>query len=184
DRSLFEYRILRILIIRHHAPANTFPVADGPRMIMCRPRRGGREEVVVVGARPERPATIHQVASLAGVSHTTVSRYLQDKDSLKPQTRVKVDYAIKALDYRPNLHARSMRTRRTNRIAIVLPSGPNLPGRLLTAASETAHEAGYQIEVVGIDGGAKARSARVDELARSGQVEGILSISSIDIRTR
>ena len=130
-----------------------------------------------------RPATIHQVASLAGVSHTTVSRYLQDKDSLKPKTRVKVDYAIKALDYRPNLAARSMRTRRSNRIAIVLPSGP-LPGRLLQAASETAHEAGYQVEVVSVEGGARVRTARIDELAKSGQVEGILSISSIDLKGR
>ncbi|WP_152361774.1 LacI family DNA-binding transcriptional regulator [Microlunatus speluncae] len=130
----------------------------------------------------KRPATIHQVASLAGVSHTTVSRYLQDKDSLKPKTRVKVDFAIKTLDYRPNLVARSMRTRRTNRIAIVLPSGPHSPGRLLSAASETAHQAGYQVEIVSIEGGPRARAARVDELARSGQVEGILSISSIDVR--
>jgi DNA-binding LacI/PurR family transcriptional regulator len=133
---------------------------------------------------PKRPATIHQVARLAGVSHTTVSRYLQDKDSLKPTTRVKVDFAVKALDYRPNLVARSMRTRRTNRLAIVMSAGPNFPGRLLTAASETAHRAGYQVEVVSVEGGARARAARVDELASSGQVEGILAVSSIDLSGR
>lgn len=133
---------------------------------------------------PKRPATIHQVARLAGVSHTTVSRYLQDKDNLKPTTRVKVDYAVKALDYRPNLVARSMRTRRTTRLAIVLPSGPFFPGRLLRAASETAHAAGYQVEVVSVEGGSRARSARIDDLANSGQVEGILSISSIDLKGR
>ncbi|MFC7624083.1 LacI family DNA-binding transcriptional regulator [Microlunatus sp. GCM10028923] len=132
-----------------------------------------------------RPATIHQVARLAGVSHTTVSRYLADKESLKPTTRVKVDFAVKALDYRPNLVARSMRTRRTNRLAIVLPSGPNhFPGRLLAAASETAHQAGYQVEMVSVEGSVRARSARILDLARSGQVEGILSISSIDVRGR
>ena len=132
---------------------------------------------------PSRPATIHQVARLAGVSHTTVSRYLQDKESLKPTTRVKVDFAVKALDYRPNLVARSMRTRRTNRLAIVLPSSPRqFPGRLLAAAAETAHQAGYQVEMVNVEGSMRARAARIDELARSGQVEGILSISSIDVR--
>ncbi len=82
----------------------------------------------VADATPKRPATIHEVARLAGVSHTTVSRYLQDKDSLKPKTRIKVEFAVKALDYRPNLVARSMRTRRTNRLAIVLASGPYFPG--------------------------------------------------------
>ncbi|MEU8222440.1 LacI family DNA-binding transcriptional regulator [Kribbella sp. NPDC048915] len=130
---------------------------------------------------PKRPATIHQVASLAGVSHTTVSRYLQDKDSLKPKTRVKVEDAVKALDYRPNLVARSMRTRHTNRLAIVLASGAQFPGRLLAAASRTAHEAGYQVEIVSVEGGAGERASRIDELARSGQVEGILALSPVDL---
>ncbi|NUR93996.1 MAG: LacI family DNA-binding transcriptional regulator [Kribbellaceae bacterium] len=133
-------------------------------------------------ARPKRPATIHEVASLAGVSHTTVSRYLQDKDSLKPKTRVKVEFAVKTLDYRPNLVARSMRTRHTNRLAIVLASGDHFPGRLLAAASRTAHEAGYQVEIVSVEGGPAARSARIDELARSGQVEGILALSPITMK--
>ncbi|WP_327635914.1 LacI family transcriptional regulator [Kribbella sp. NBC_00482] len=130
----------------------------------------------------KRPATIHQVASLAGVSHTTVSRYLQDKDSLKPKTRIKVEYAVKALDYRPNLVARSMRTRHTNRLAIVLASGAHFPGRLLAAASRTAHDAGYQVEIVSVEGGARERSERIDELARSGQVEGILALSPISLK--
>lgn len=133
-------------------------------------------------AASKRPATIHQVASLAGVSHTTVSRYLQDKDSLKPKTRIKVEYAVKALDYRPNLVARSMRTRHTNRLAIVLASGAHFPGRLLAAASRTAHEAGYQVEIVSVEGGSQERSARIDELARSGQVEGILALSPISLK--
>jgi DNA-binding LacI/PurR family transcriptional regulator len=135
-------------------------------------------------ARPERPATIHEVARLAGVSHTTVSRYLQDKDSLKPKTRIKVEFAVKALDYRPNLVARSMRTRRTNRLAIVLASGPYFPAQLLSAASETAHRAGYQVEVVSVEGGPRARSARIDDLARSGQVDGILAVSSLDYKKK
>jgi DNA-binding LacI/PurR family transcriptional regulator len=122
------------------------------------------------------------VASLAGVSHTTVSRYLQDKDSLKPKTRIKVEYAVKTLDYRPNLVARSMRTRHTNRLAIVLASGDHFPGRLLAAASRTAHEGGFQVEIVSVEGGSAARSVRVDELARSGQVEGILALSPLNLK--
>jgi DNA-binding LacI/PurR family transcriptional regulator len=119
---------------------------------------------------------------LAGVSHTTVSRYLQDKENLKPKTRIKVEFAIKTLDYRPNLVARAMRTRRTNRLAIVLAANPYLPGRLLAAVFETAHKAGYQVEVVSIEGGARVRAERIDELAESGQVEGILAISPLDLR--
>jgi DNA-binding LacI/PurR family transcriptional regulator len=133
----------------------------------------------VTEAGSKRPATIHEVARLAGVSHTTVSRYLQDKDSLKPKTRIKVEFAVKTLDYRPNLVARSMRTRRTNRLAIVLASGPAFPGRQLAAASEIANRAGYQVEIVSVEGGPRARADRIDDLVRSGQVDGILAISSI-----
>ncbi|NOL45689.1 LacI family DNA-binding transcriptional regulator [Kribbella sandramycini] len=127
---------------------------------------------------------MHEVARLAGVSHTTVSRYLQDHDSVKPKTRVKVEFAVKTLDYRPNLVARSMRTRRTNRLAIVLAAGSHFPGRQLAAASGTAHQAGYQVDVVSVEGGPRARSARIDDLARSGQVDGILAISSIISRSK
>ncbi|WP_220729601.1 LacI family DNA-binding transcriptional regulator [Streptomyces radicis] len=119
------------------------------------------------------------MARLAGVSHQTVSRYLRG-ERLKPATREKVDAAVKDLDYRPNQLARSMRTRRTNRLAVVLPMPSTFPLRLLSAASATAHKADYELELVSVEGGSEARSDRVRELAESGRVEGILSLASLD----
>ena len=94
---------------------------------------------------PPKRATIYEVAGRAGVSHQTVSRYLQNNGGLKPATVARVQAAIDELNYRPNRIARSMRTRRTGRIAILLPTAPPscCPLRLLGAASATAHEAGY-----------------------------------------
>ena len=69
----------------------------------------------------KKRATIWEVARFAGVSHQTVSRYLRNEGGLRPTTREKIDRAVAELDYKPNLIARSMRTRRSNRIAIVLP---------------------------------------------------------------
>ena len=67
-----------------------------------------------IHAASERRPTIVEVAKLAGVSHQTVSRYLRfDGEGLKPTTRASVESAISQLDYRPNLLARSMRTRVT-----------------------------------------------------------------------
>ncbi|MBA2813272.1 LacI family DNA-binding transcriptional regulator [Streptomyces sp. KM273126] len=122
---------------------------------------------------------MYEVARLAGVSHQTVSRYLRG-ERLRPTTRERVDAAVKALDYRPNQLARSMRTRRTNRLAVVLPMPKTFPLRLLGAASAAAHEADYQLELVSVEGGPEARSDRVRELAESGRVEGILSLASLD----
>lgn len=132
-------------------------------------------------ARPQnvkRP-TIMEVARLAGVSHQTVSRYLRAEGGLKPDTRASIDRAVQQLDYRPNLVARSMRTRRTGRLAVVMPRMTYDPARMVAGASEAATDAGFSIEVVSVSG-AQARTQRVLELVDSGQVEGVLSLAPLD----
>jgi LacI family transcriptional regulator len=125
-------------------------------------------------------ATIYEVADRAGVSHQTVSRYLRNNGGLKPVTLAKVRAAIEELNYRPNLVARSMRTRRTGRIAILLPAATRfLPLRLLGAASAAAHEAGYSVALVGLEGGAEDRAERAQELTGSGEFEGVLALASL-----
>jgi LacI family transcriptional regulator len=125
-------------------------------------------------------ATIYEVAERAGVSHQTVSRYLRQNGGLKPATVARVQAAVEELNYRPNLAARSMRTRRTGRIAILLPTAAQwAPLRLLNAASGAAHEAGYTVELVSLEGGALDRAARAQELADSGEFEGILALASL-----
>jgi LacI family transcriptional regulator, repressor for deo operon, udp, cdd, tsx, nupC, and nupG len=129
--------------------------------------------------QPKRP-TIHQVAHRAGVSHQTVSRFLRNNGGLKPTTVAKVQAAIDELNYRPNRIARSMRTRRTGRIAILLPTATRLlPLRLLGAASAAAHEAGYTVDLVGLEGGADDRAERAQDLADSGEFEGVLALASL-----
>ncbi|GAA1329163.1 LacI family DNA-binding transcriptional regulator [Pseudonocardia xinjiangensis] len=131
------------------------------------------------GPDARRP-TIMEVAALAGVSHQTVSRYLRHNGGLKPATVEKVDAAIRALDYRPNLVARSMRTKHSNRLAIVLPTLPGfVPVRLLAGASSVAHEAGYQLEIVSLDGSSEVRAERTRELVESGYVGGVLSLAPL-----
>ncbi|MDT0342644.1 LacI family DNA-binding transcriptional regulator [Streptomyces litchfieldiae] len=128
---------------------------------------------------PVRRPTMKEVARLAGVSHQTVSRYLRSREGLKPSTLARIDAAVRELDYRPNLVARSMRTRRTGRLALVLPTMVFSPARMLAGAAAAAHEAGYAVEVVSLEGGAQARAERMLELADSGQVEGILALAPI-----
>lgn len=65
--------------------------------------------------------TIHQVAKSAGVSVTTVSRVLNNKDDVSPETFERVNQVIQELGYTSNLAARSMRGRRTNLIGLIVP---------------------------------------------------------------
>lgn len=67
--------------------------------------------------------TMRDVARLAGVSQPTVSRVLNNNPSAIPvseETRRRVLEAVKALGYRPNMTARSLRTQRTQMIALMI----------------------------------------------------------------
>jgi len=66
-------------------------------------------------------ATLHDVASLAGVSIKTVSNVVNDYQHIRPSTREKVLAAITQLGYKPNLSARSLRSGRTGVIGLALP---------------------------------------------------------------
>jgi DNA-binding LacI/PurR family transcriptional regulator len=121
-------------------------------------------------------ATIWQVAAAAGVSHQTVSRYLRADTGMKPQTQEKVRAAIEELGYRPNLSARSMRTRRTQRIGVLLPSDSSFQAPALSGAIDIATAEGYALEVFSVDGDTQANFERVLEIADSGQVDGVLAL--------
>lgn len=69
----------------------------------------------------DRGITIHDVARAAGVSVSTVSRVLNDKDDVAPDTDRKVRDVIAELGYTSSLAARSMRSRRTGVIGLIMP---------------------------------------------------------------
>ena len=66
-----------------------------------------------------RPPVMADVARLAGVSHQTVSRVLNEHPNVRPQTRDNVLAAIAELGYRPNAAARTLVTRRTRTLGVV-----------------------------------------------------------------
>lgn len=61
------------------------------------------------------------VAKYAGLSVSVVSKYLKSPNSVRDDTRQKIETAISALGYVPNLNARSLRTGRTNLISVIIP---------------------------------------------------------------
>jgi len=125
-------------------------------------------------------ATIFQVAEAAGVSHQTVSRYLKGNGGLRPATVVKVEHAIAELNYRPDAIARSMRTGRSRRVAVVLPDlSHGAPVAMLRGASRVAHEAGYATDVIALEGDEVQRRERVLTLLDTTRPEGVLSFAPL-----
>ncbi|KOO12793.1 LacI family transcriptional regulator [Vibrio xuii] len=65
-------------------------------------------------------ARIKDVAELAGVNRSTVSRIINGEGKFKEETRRKVEEAMKALDYRPSAIARSLATSSTNMVGLLV----------------------------------------------------------------
>ena len=81
--------------------------------------------------------TIKQVAAAAGVSVATVSRYFNAPGQLSESTLQKVRQAVEELDYHPSALGRNLRTNRTKKILVVLPTISNpFYSRILTGMSD------------------------------------------------
>lgn len=90
--------------------------------------------------------TIRDVAKEAGVSISTVSRVLNNEDIVNEDTRKKVLEATKKLNYSPNLLARSLITKSTQLIGLIVPdiTNPFFP-ELAKGVEITAHFYGYNV---------------------------------------
>ena len=123
-----------------------------------------------------RRPTSRDVATRAGVSQSTVSFVFTGKGGISSATRARVLEAAAELHYRPNLAARSMRTRQTGRIAVVLTTQSLLySAALLEGATVVARDGGFVVELVTVSAEQAERHLRLREVILSGEFEGLLS---------
>ena len=88
------------------------------------------------------------VARLAGVSHQTVSRVLNEHPNVSEQTRLKVRAAIADLGYRPNRTARALVTGTSKVIGVVAPNTALYgPASMLAAFEQAAQQSGFAVNV-------------------------------------
>ena len=125
-------------------------------------------------------ATIKDIARLAGVSVTTVSRALNDAPEISPETRERVLRICREQDYRINALARSLVSSRTGVLGVVLPdlSGP-FHAALSLHLERYARDRGYQIMLCCGRPGDDRIDSLFDLLVRH-RVDGILLVSASD----
>ncbi|MDO5518089.1 MAG: LacI family DNA-binding transcriptional regulator [Clostridium sp.] len=117
---------------------------------------------------------IQDVAKLAGVSPTTVSRVLNDRGYISDETREKVNKAMKELNYYPNDVARSLYNKRTNLIGVILPTTSNPFFGELTFYIETiCNSLGYKILLCNSLNNVDKEKNYLEMLMRN-QVDGII----------
>ncbi|MEU4678867.1 LacI family DNA-binding transcriptional regulator [Micromonospora sp. NPDC023737] len=125
-----------------------------------------------------RATVMRDVARLAGVSHQTVSRVLNNHPNVRQETRDRVVQAMEALNYRRNLAARTLVTRRSGALGIVgFESTLFGPASMLYAIEDAARAAGYFVSVATVR--SLDRQSVLDAVDRLAQqsVEGIIAIS-------
>lgn len=121
----------------------------------------------MVTSSADKP-NIRHVAQIAGVSHMTVSRVMNDYPHIKEATRQRVLDAIAELGYRPNQAARALATQRNRRIGVLVESAVSFgPTSALRAVELAARSAGYAVNSVALQDG--------DELSPQEAVETLTS---------
>ena len=119
-------------------------------------------------------ATIRDVAERAGVSVATVSHVINGTRKVAPGTAERVRRAMEELDYHPNAVARSLRTRKTQVIGVVVSDITNpFFATLVRGAEDAALEAGYSIFVCNSDETLEKENRYVQVLRRR-RVDGML----------
>jgi len=129
-----------------------------------------------------RPATIYDVAKLAGVSHQTVALYLRGHRGFRETTRERVEAALAELNYRPNLAARSLATSKSHRLgALVYELTEVGPSKTIQGASERARAAGYLLDIINLDPtDERAIDGALGQLGQQ-DLAGILAFAPVDL---
>src|ERR1700758_378105 len=123
-------------------------------------------------------ATQKELAKYAGLSAGTVSNVITGSTPVSEASRKKVLNAVRALNYQPNLIARSLKTNRTRTLGIVVPdiTIPFFP-KIVRGAESAARERGYFLIVLDSEHN-HTREVDMMNLLRSQRVEGILLVAA------
>lgn len=122
--------------------------------------------------------SIQKIARLAGVSVATVSRVLNNSDTVKDTNREKVLQAIKTSNYQPNLLARQLRTARSSMILVMVSDISNpFCAEVVKGIEEEAEKNGYRILLC--NSGSDIERSRSSLQLLSGKiVDGIITMDA------
>lgn len=123
-------------------------------------------------------ASIEDVAKRANVSISTVSRVLNRRNVVNPETRKRVEAAIQALDYRPNVFARGLMLQKSNILGLLLPDlHGEFYSEIIRGANLKTRELGYHLLVTSVTADDDGKEV-IGTVATQGLVDGIVVMVS------
>lgn len=130
-------------------------------------------DAVIVEERQNKRPTLRDVARVAGVSHQTVSRAINDKGEIDPETRRRVLEAARELRYRPSRFGRGLVRPEATTVGLIVPDvvNPFFP-ELIAGVLAAADKRGWQVVI----GSSQDEREREPALVRSlaGQVDALI----------
>lgn len=127
----------------------------------------------------QKKITIYQVAQRAGVAISTVSRVLNNSPNVSQSTKDKVNSAIKDLNFRPQVSARNLASRKPQMLAIAVPSFTTpYYTEVLKGVKDEIND--LDLDIVIYNTGSKNPEEGVENFFNRGTADTIISIS-IDI---
>ena len=127
-------------------------------------------------------ATLKDVARLAGVSVSTVSRVVNESSLVDHATREKVNHAIKMLNYKPNLVAYGLRVKNSRLLGLILPElGHEAYAELAQYVEAASEERGYSV-LIGLHRNDCNRGRMLIDGFQRRSVDGIIIQPVIDVQ--
>lgn len=133
---------------------------------------------------PKPGPTLEQVAALAGVGRGTASRVINGSEHVSERSRLAVEAAVAQLQYVPNAAARTLKTRRTDAVALVIAEsedrifGEPFFAGVVRGISKALAGSGKQLVLLLSQAG--ARSAQLERYLSPHHVDGVLLLSLHD----
>ncbi|APC49943.1 LacI family transcriptional regulator [Virgibacillus halodenitrificans] len=122
--------------------------------------------------------TIKEIAEMANVSRSTVSRFLNDSGYVSEEARKRIDKVIKETGYIPSEHAKSLRTKKTKVIGVILPTiHTETSSKIVAGIDNELAKQGYQILLANTNLD-KEKELEYLDLLKVRQVDGIILVAT------
>lgn len=125
----------------------------------------------------DRPARLHDVARVAGVHVSTVSRVINGRGdvAVRPETRQRILEAAARLQYRPHAIARGLKLARTGTLGLLVPSLRNpVNSPIIRGAFDRAWERSFVLVLAEDTGESDAAEDAYQRLVEEGRIDGLL----------